>query len=149
MRLLARREYGRIELGERLVLRGALRDEVAGVLDELEQQGYLSDERYAQALVAQKAGSFGRRAIAHALKERRVATAAAADALRALDGTDELAQATALWQRRFGQAPRDERDKARQVRFLMARGYSTSVALKVLRAAGTSSRADLADADPV
>ena len=44
--------------------------------------------------------------------------------------------ALTLWQRRFGQVPRDERDKARQVRFLLARGYSTSIALKVLRAAG-------------
>jgi SOS response regulatory protein OraA/RecX len=30
----------------------------------------------------------------------------------------------------------DERDKARQVRFLIARGYSIAVALRVLRAAG-------------
>ena len=32
--------------------------------------------------------------------------------------------------------PKDEREKARQVRFLMARGYGLSVALKVLRGAG-------------
>ena len=134
--MLARREYGRAELAERLVMRGASRDEVAAVLDELERQGYLSDARYAHAVVAQKTGHYGRRAIVHALQEKRVAPEAAADALRALEGADELAQATALWQRRYGQPPRDERDKARQVRFLLARGYSTSIALKVLRAAG-------------
>ncbi len=42
----------------------------------------------------------------------------------------------ALWRQRFGTAPANERDKARQVRFLQARGYGLSVALRVLRAAG-------------
>jgi SOS response regulatory protein OraA/RecX len=38
--------------------------------------------------------------------------------------------------------PQDEREKARQVRFLLARGYSTSIALKVLRAAGAHATDD-------
>jgi regulatory protein len=146
--MLARRECGRAELGARLLAKGASRDEADGVLDELERLGYLSDARFANAVVAQKAGRYGKRAIVHALKEKRVEPSAARDALRALEGTDELADATALWQRRFGAPPRDERDRARQVRFLLERGYSTSVALKVLRAAGASSAGDNGDADP-
>ncbi len=47
--------------------------------------------------------------------------------------TDEVADATALWQRRFGVLPKNDREKARQVRFLQARGYSITTALKVLR----------------
>ena len=136
IRLLARREYARAELGERLASRGASREEAARVLDELERDGYLSDARFAQALVAQKAGRYGKRAIAHALKEKRVEASAAADALQGLGANDELAEATALWQRRFGEIPHDEREKARQVRFLLSRGYSASIALKVLRRAG-------------
>jgi len=146
--MLARREYGRAELGTRLVAKGASRDEADGVLDELERLGYLSDARFANAVVAQKAGQYGRRAIVHALRERRVEPSAAHDALRALEGTDELAEATALWQRRFGTPPRDEREKARQLRFLLARGYGTSVALKVLRAAGVRA-SETGDTDPV
>ena len=68
--------------------------------------------------------------------------------MRALDGVDELADATALWQRRFGMPPRDEREKARQMRFLLSRGYGMSVALKVLRAAGAPAADDTGDADP-
>jgi len=103
------------------------------VLDELEQNGYLSDARFAQALVAQKAGRYGKRAIAHQLRQKQVAPAAAVDALASIPLTDELADATALWQRRFGVLPKDDREKARQVRFLQARGYSIAIALKVLR----------------
>ena len=133
IRLLARREYARAELHSRLLRLGATRDEVERVLDELEQSGYLSDARFAQALVAQKAGRYGKRAIAHQLRQKQVAPAAAIDALASIALTDEVADATALWQRRFGVLPKDDRDKARQVRFLQARGYSITVALKVLR----------------
>jgi SOS response regulatory protein OraA/RecX len=34
--------------------------------------------------------------------------------------------------------PHDERDKARQVRFLLARGYGMGVALRVLKDAGAA-----------
>jgi regulatory protein len=133
IRLIARREYARAELHSRLLARGGTRDEVERVLDELEQSGYLSDARFAQALVAQKAGRYGKRAIAHQLRQKQVAPAAADDALASIALTDELADATALWRRRFGALPKDEREKARQVRFLQARGYSITIALKVLR----------------
>jgi regulatory protein len=94
--------------------------------------------------VRQKAGGYAKRAIARALREKGVAAPAAKEALAALDGDDEFAQALALWQRRFGRAPADERDKARQVRFLVSRGYATGVVLRVLRTAGA--RADDLDA---
>ncbi|MCC6194212.1 MAG: RecX family transcriptional regulator, partial [Burkholderiales bacterium] len=84
----------------------------------------------------QRQGRYGKRAIVHALKERGIGAPDAASALQALGGVDELAEASALWRQRFGVPPRDEREKARHVRFLQARGYSLSVALAVLRKAG-------------
>ncbi|MFO1317177.1 MAG: regulatory protein RecX [Burkholderiales bacterium] len=146
VRWLARREYSRAELGERLRLRGVVADDVERVLDELAAAGYLSDARCAQAVVAQRAGRYGRRAIVHALKERGIGAADADAALAPLAGADELAEARALWQRRFGERPRDERERARHVRFLQARGYSLSVALRVVRGA-SGAGADDTDAD--
>lgn len=136
LRMLARREHSRAEVAARLARSGADAEEVARLLDELERLGYLSDARFAQMLVAQKAGRFGRRAIAHALAQKGIAANEARTALDdTLQGRDELAEATALWHRRFTAAPRDERERARAVRFLMARGYSLSTALAVMRAA--------------
>lgn len=142
IRLLARREYGRVELRARLRARGIEADRVERALDELTAQGYLSDARFAEALVAGRSGRFSRRAIAHALAEKRVAPEAAAEALAPLAERDEQSDARALWERRFGTPPQDEREKARQVRFLMSRGYSMSVALRVLKAAGTKAVTD-------
>jgi regulatory protein len=136
--MLARREYSRAELAARLAAGGGNRDEIDPVLDELERAGYLSDARFASAVVRQKSGGYAKRAIAHALREKGVAAPAAQEALATLDGDDEYSQALALWQRRFGKAPADEREKARQVRFLVSRGYATSVVFRILRAAGSS-----------
>lgn len=136
VRWLARREYSRAELSQRMRQRGIAAEDIERALDELAAAGYLSDARYAHAVVAQRAGRYGKRAIIHALKERGIGADDAAGALAPLAGADEFAEAQAVWRQRFGAAPENEREKARQVRFLQARGYSLSVALRVLRAAG-------------
>jgi regulatory protein len=142
VRMLARREYSRAELVQRLSRKGFDGDDIERALDELATAGYLSDARYAQAVVAQRSGRYGKRAIAHALREKGIAAPEAAAAMAPLAGADELADATALWQQRFGSPPGDPREKARQVRFLLARGYGLSTALRVLRAAGASATDD-------
>jgi regulatory protein len=136
--LLARREYSRVELAARLANSGSPKDEIDRVLDDLAQAGYLSDERFASALVRQRSGRFAKGAIARTLRARGVAASTVSEALRPLESVDEVAAARALWLRRFGVAPADDREKARQVRFLRSRGYSAAVAFRVLRAAGAT-----------
>jgi regulatory protein len=136
VRLLARREYSRAELTLRLDRRGIPRELIDRALDELAAAGYVSDQRVAHATVAQKSGRYGKRAIVHALQERGIGPAEREAALAPLADGDEFADAQALWRQRFGVPPGTERDKARQVRFLQARGFSLSVVLRVLRTAG-------------
>lgn len=111
---------------------GASRDAVDEVLEELARLGYLSDARYANAVVRQKSGAYSKRAIAGTLKAMGVAHEAAAEAVRGntIDDHDAL---IALWRRKFGRAPADDREKARQVRFLQSRGFALSAILKMLR----------------
>ena len=102
------------------------------MLDELAALGYLSDARFANAVVAHKSSTHSRRAIGAALKARGVDDEAIARAIE--DGAiDDERAMMALWRRRFGKAPADEREKARQVRFLQSRGFSLSAILKLLR----------------
>ena len=132
VRLLARREYARADL-ERLLGKGAPRDEVASVLDELAAQGLLSNDRYARAVVAQKSGSYSRRSIRGELKRKGVGVEAIDAALTDATIEDDAAM-RALWQRRFGALPANDREKARQVRFLQSRGFDLSAIFKLLRA---------------
>lgn len=134
--LLARRDYARAELKARL-MRGHDSTEVDAVavetlLDDLAAAGYLSEARYAQALVTRRQATYSRRAIARELEERGVAKEASRSALAALPEDDTVAL-HALWLRRFGRAPADDREKARQVRFLQSRGFALSEILKLLR----------------
>jgi regulatory protein len=132
VRLLARREYARAELEDKLVAKGAARGEARAVLDELAAGGYLSNERYAHAVSRQMAGRYSRRSIAGELKAKGVAADDIAAAL-ATTGIDDAAALEALWRRRFGELPADDREKARQIRFLQARGFAISAILKLLR----------------
>jgi regulatory protein len=129
---LARREYPRSELRDKLLATGATADEVDPVLDELAAQGYLSDERFAHALVRQKHGAYSKRSIAQTLKAKGVAGEVVSEALAGADA-DDADTLVALWRRRFGRAPADDRERARQVRFLQSRGFGLSAILKLLR----------------
>ncbi|MEO8849194.1 MAG: regulatory protein RecX [Casimicrobiaceae bacterium] len=133
IRMLARREYGRAELTQRLVRRGAPADEVEGVLNEMQQLGLLSDARYAHSLVTQMSGRYSRRTIEHTMKSQSVEAEAVADVNSELSVIDDAADALALLTRRFPDPPANDREKARQVRFLQSRGYSLSLILRLLR----------------
>jgi regulatory protein len=130
--LLARREYARAELRERLLAAGAARDDVDATLERLAAQGYLSDDRYARAVVLRKEGGYSKRAIGAELRAKGVAAETSVAAVAEIDADDQ-ATLVALWRRRFGRAPADDREKARQVRFLQSRGFSLSAILKLLR----------------
>jgi regulatory protein len=134
LRLLARREHARGELEQRLLARGGDRAEVRALLDALVAEGLLSDTRYARSLVNRKSGSLSRRRIVDTLKAAGVPREAIDGAVSEA-GLDDAAALAALWQRRFGRPPADEREKARQVRFLQSRGFALSAILKLLRGA--------------
>ena len=139
LRLLGRREFPRQELEKRL--RGYTDDsaELQALLDDLTERGWLSDARYAEALVRKRAGQFAQRSIAQELKRAGVdedVTAAALAQNATGEPDDEFAAALALCRRKFRGAPTDQKEKARQLRFLQSRGYSISLALRVLKRAG-------------
>jgi len=122
---LARREYARAELERKLRRdlqspQGA--SDIAAVLDRLQARGLLSDERMAQEFVRTHAARYGRARIECELERRGVDRGAIAAALSPV--TDEFAAALALWQRKFGRAAATMRERARQSRFLAARGFA-------------------------
>ena len=134
--MLARREYSRSQLRAKLTGQrdGTAPDlsEVDAVLDELAARGFLSDARFAQQFATQKSGDYSKRAIGASLKARGVEGEAAADALAGVEIDDQDAL-VALWRRRFRNPPANDKEKARQVRFLQSRGFSLSAIFKLLR----------------
>ena len=144
LQCLARREYSRAELRTKLLPHVQADDEfeqVSGsadtvnldaLLDDLVTRGWLSDERAVKQLLHAKRSRFGLQRITHELRQRGIAENLISDALPDLKET-EMAAAREVWQRKFGVLPQDEKEKAKQVRFLQSRGFAMDVVFKVLR----------------
>lgn len=103
--------------------------EVEAVLDWLESQKYLSDQRFAEARVATRAGRYGQARIRQELSRHGLALDA--DTARDLRST-ELARAREVWQRKFGEVAPDAAGRAKQARFLAARGFAADVVWRLV-----------------
>ncbi|GIZ13912.1 regulatory protein RecX [Pseudomonas sp. NCCP-436] len=134
MDLLARREHGRVELARKLRRKGAPEAMIESVLEQLADEGLLSEARYLESFIASRARSgYGPQRIREELKQRGLATQMIEEALRE-SGMDWFALLQEVWQRKFaGQFPVDAQERARQGRFLTYRGYSMEMIGRLLR----------------
>ncbi|MBS0595705.1 MAG: RecX family transcriptional regulator [Proteobacteria bacterium] len=97
---------------------------VDALLDRLQAEGLLSDERFVQSRLRVRAGGAGLRRIEAELA--RHALELPAHDRQALQA-GELERAIALWQRRFGGVAAEPKLRARQMRFLAGRGFAADV----------------------
>jgi len=130
--LLSRREHSRLELQRKLQAHAQAAEELDAVLDELERGGWLSNQRFASSLVHRVAERQGSAKIVQTLREHGVAADDIEPLQHALEQT-EFQRAHALWQRKFNAQPEDERARAKQIRFLMSRGFSYDVIRRIHR----------------
>ena len=143
LRLLTTREHSREELLRKLAQAKVRRsrdeakapkpdkDDIASLVDDLSAQGWQSDDRYAEAIVRRLTGQASRRFIGEKLAQAGIKKDVAATALEALE-QDEMEVAQALWARRFGDAPKDDKERQRQIRFLLSRGFHLGDAFKLV-----------------
>ncbi len=103
--------------------------EVEAVLDWLAQQRYQSDARFVESRVHARAGRFGQARIRQELARHGVELDA--DTAQSLRET-ELARAREVWRKRFGMPATEPSERARQMRFLAARGFSPELIRRVV-----------------
>lgn len=134
MDLLARREHGRVELTRKLRKRGAPEDMIDTALQQLSEEGLLSEARYLESFVAYRArAGYGPLRIREELGQRGLARGDIDQALHE-SGIDWFEQLRETWQRKFaGRLPVDARERAQQGRFLAYRGYSLDMIGRLLR----------------
>ena len=132
LRCLALRDHSRLELTRKLAGHGSP-EEVAHVLQGLDEMGLLSDERFAESFIRAKACRLGNGRLAQELARKGVARETIGEALAGSGVEDELARARAVWSRKFGAAPADKQEWARQARFLQGRGFATETIRKLLK----------------
>lgn len=130
LQYLARRDYARAELRQKLLLLSEDKDEVEALLEDFSARGWLSDVRFAEQWTHQRGSRYGAQRLKQELRMKGVAEETIATALEEIADGEE-ARARAIWQRKFGTLPTEMNERARQVRFLAARGFSLDIAYKI------------------
>jgi len=130
IKLLARREHTRAELAGKLAAHGT-KEDIASVLADLESSGLLSDARAASAYVRGHAARFGASRLRQSLRTKGVAGELIEAEVGELPA--EIDRARAIWARKFGTAPADAREWAKQARFLQSRGFASDVIRRLLK----------------
>ena len=134
MRLLGQREHTRLELERKL---GRYEEEpgtLARALDELQAKGYLNEQRAAESLLHRRAGHYGAMRLRQEMQDKGLARELIDQTLASVQDT-ELSRAREVWRRRFDGPPETAQERARQTRFLLARGFSADVVRRALASA--------------
>lgn len=134
LKLLAQREHSRLELQRKLAAHVQEGEDLPAILDELEKRGFINEQRVVASVIHSKASRFGTARLVQELRSKGLDDEAVREAGEQLRDT-ELQRATDLWRKRFGTPPADLKEKAKQLRFMASRGFSSAVASRVLREA--------------
>jgi len=135
LRYLAAREHIRMELARKLARYADEGDDVEAVLDALEAAKFLSAERFSESLVNRRAERFGNQRILAELQSHQLDETLIAEVRTGLE-QDESMRAREVWRKRFGHPPADAAERAKQIRFLMQRGFSHRAIQSALRDSG-------------
>lgn len=132
LRFLSMREHSRIELGRKLSKYAEEGDDVNALLDFLEQNNWLSTERFSESLINRRGARYGNNRIVAELQQHGIKGEALAE-LKAGLADSEAARAAEVWQRKFGEVATDAAGRAKQMRFLLTRGFSQSAVRKAIK----------------
>lgn len=150
---IARKSSGRV--ADYLQQHGFEKSVIIQVLDSLQEDGYIDDERIAKRLIRQRQGRQGESKAALAQRMRRLGLAAETIESAIPDAADDLNTASALISSRFGRqlelmrqntSEMHQSEQSRErfalmqkiARFLATRGFGQTTIMQALRNAGIS-----------
>jgi len=132
---LTRREHSRVELARKLARHAESAVQLETLLDALERDKLLSDARFSESLVHRRQQRYGRLRIVQELEQHRLPPELVRETVAGLSDT-EFERCKAIWEKKFWDVPGDLAERARQTRFLAARGFDAEVIRRVLKGPG-------------
>ncbi len=132
LRALAGRDYSRVELERKLASFETEPGQLAKALDELQAKGFLDEQRAADSLAHRRGQKLGTARVVQEMRAKGIEPEAIALSTQQLKAT-EFERAREVWRKKFGAAPTDAAQAVKQMRFLIARGFSAEI---VRRAVG-------------
>ena len=141
LQYLSLREHSRLELGRKLARYAQEHEDVPALLDWLEQARFLSSERFSDTLIRRRSASYGNSRIMAELQTHALAPEIMEQAKTELLES-ESARARAVWEKKFSSVlPEDgshtlsPQQRAKQIRFLAQRGFTTNAIRAAMRVA--------------
>lgn len=131
LRLLTRRDHSRAELKSKLAAQAESAEQLEAVLERLQAERLLSDQRYATQRIVARARRYGDARLIQELRQQGVSDEDIDVALP--EGGDEAVRCRAVWARKFHQLPQSMEERAKQMRFLQYRGFSSDAIRQVMR----------------
>jgi regulatory protein len=131
LRLLSQREHSRSELERKLAKHAEDPAEIDRVLDDLQDKGFIDQQRVADSVVHRRSVKLGAMRIRQELQAKGLDAEIVSRAVANLRAT-ELDRAREIWRRKFDAPPADANERAKQARFLAARGFDGDVVWRVL-----------------
>jgi len=131
MRLLSGREHSRLELERKLKRFEQEPGTLERALDELQAKGFINEQRVIESVLHGRAAKFGSTRIKQELQGKGLDRQAVSVALAGLQAS-EHERALEIWHKKFGALPTDAQSAAKQMRFLLSRGFSADVIRRVV-----------------
>lgn len=132
---LAKREYSVVELAQKLntVARQYEldADEIPEILADFKKRNWVSDTRFTEQILHARKSKFGSVRIAHELREKGVSDELISEAVQDVK-ENELANAKAVWRKKYDAPPSSREEWAKQARFLQSRGFGFEIIKKVI-----------------
>ena len=134
LRLLSQREHSRKELEQKLKPHEETPGELAEALDFLAAKDFINEKRVVESVVNRRASKLGAARVRQELVAKGLPADDISEAVEAMRST-ELDRALQVWRKRFGTPPSDASERAKQVRFLVSRGFAPEVVRRVVAGA--------------
>lgn len=133
MHYLARRDYAQHEIIQKLKMQGFAADDIVSVLAECIQVGLVNDKRFTENYIdSRRQKGYGPKRIYLELQYRGIAEEIIADLLEITDNA-WLNAAQRIWRKRFkNTTSSDLKTRAKQWRFLQARGFTQEQIEKII-----------------
>ena len=138
LRLLSGREQSRAELERKLGSHEEAPGQLAAVLDELEAKDFISPTRVIESVINRRQAKMGASRIKGELQHKGLDVGLVAEAMDGLKAT-EVERARQVWRKKFdskADADTSPAERAKQMRFLAARGFGTDVIRRVVSGRG-------------
>ena len=138
LRLLSGREQSRAELERKLGNHEEEPGKLAAVLDELEAKDFISPTRVIESVINRRQAKMGASRIKGELQRKGLDADKVAEAMEGLKAT-ELDRAREVWRKKFDNktdAGSTPADRAKQMRFLAARGFGADAIRRVVSGRG-------------